>query len=703
MASMKLGSKSEMFYLYGQSWLCSTGLPSDVIIEIGDTSFHLHKFPLISRSKVLESMMKEISSEHEKSVLELHDLPGGAKAFLLVAKFCYGVKMELTAPNVVGLRCAAEHLQMTENYGEGNLITQTEHFLNHVFSYWTDTLEALKTCEEVLPFAEELHITSRSIHSLVLKVADQSLVSFPVSTSQSVTQSPDDAEVWNGISLTPKTSGEDWWFEDVSSLSLPLYKRFMQGASARQMKPKRIAESLVYYAKKHIPLLRSQASSQNGNSSSFKSTISTPSEADQRNLIEEIVELLPNEKGIAPTKFLLGCLRTAMALYASSSCCANLEKRIGAQLDEADLEDLLIPNIGYSMETLHDIDCVQRMLDYFMIVEHDVIDSTSNDIEEEGRIVGCSQPESPMAKSHQWLTDSEKEQICRLINCQKLSLEASTHAAQNERLPLRVVVQVLFFEQLKLRTSVAGWFFASDSVENTQNLSANLGLIRNDGNTPPNPVLALDNMKERVAELEKECLSMKQDLEKMMKSKGSWNMLLKKLGCKLVPKPSSNPKVSKPCRKSKISPASTTPMEEKAMEVTELRFEAKVPILWSIMTIVQSEGAAKGTTTTEKAFKRWGRRTPFLRYGLPMISLTVLGSIGLAQLLQGSKDIAKVKDDQEWEIIETKKALSKTGPVNAYNPKKISLEDELKALQQKVDINSYEYKKIPKPNEGNPD
>ncbi|KAG4998018.1 hypothetical protein JHK85_029457 [Glycine max] len=693
------------------SRLCSTGLPSDVIIEIGDTSFHLHKFPLISRSKVLESMMKEISSEHEKSVLELHDLPGGAKAFLLVAKFCYGVKMELTAPNVVGLRCAAEHLQMTENYGEGNLITQTEHFLNHVFSYWTDTLEALKTCEEVLPFAEELHITSRSIHSLVLKVADQSLVSFPVSTSQSVTQSPDDAEVWNGISLTPKTSGEDWWFEDVSSLSLPLYKRFMQGASARQMKPKRIAESLVYYAKKHIPLLRSQASSQNGNSSSFKSTISTPSEADQRNLIEEIVELLPNEKGIAPTKFLLGCLRTAMALYASSSCCANLEKRIGAQLDEADLEDLLIPNIGYSMETLHDIDCVQRMLDYFMIVEHDVIDSTSNDIEEEGRIVGCSQPESPMAKilmdcefqSHQWLTDSEKEQICRLINCQKLSLEASTHAAQNERLPLRVVVQVLFFEQLKLRTSVAGWFFASDSVENTQNLSANLGLIRNDGNTPPNPVLALDNMKERVAELEKECLSMKQDLEKMMKSKGSWNMLLKKLGCKLVPKPSSNPKVSKPCRKSKISPASTTPMEEKAMEVTELRFEAKVPILWSIMTIVQSEGAAKGTTTTEKAFKRWGRRTPFLRYGLPMISLTVLGSIGLAQLLQGSKDIAKVKDDQEWEIIETKKALSKTGPVNAYNPKKISLEDELKALQQKVDINSYEYKKIPKPNKGNPD
>lgn len=83
-----------------------------------------------------------------------------------------------------------------------------------------------------------------------------------------------------------------------------------------------------------------------------------------------------------------------------------------------------------------------------------------------------------------------------------------------------------------------------------------------------------------------------------------------------------------------------------------------------------------------------------------MISLTVFGALGLGHLLQGSKDIAKVKDDQEWEIIETRKALSRTGPVDAYKPKKISLEDELKALQQKVNINDYEYKKIPKPNEG---
>lgn len=103
---------------------------------------------------------------------------------------------------------------------------------------------------------------------------------------------------------------------------------------------------------------------------------------------------------------------------------------------------------------------------------------------------------------------------------------------------------------------------------------------------------------------------------------------------------------------------------------------------------------------TASQFKRWGRKYPFLRYGLPLISLTVLGSVGLAHLIQGSKEVTKEKDDLEWDIIQNTKALSRTGPVDGgYKPKKLSLEEELKALKEKVDINKYEYKRIPKPNE----
>lgn len=124
------------------------------------------------------------------------------------------------------------------------------------------------------------------------------------------------------------------------------------------------------------------------------------------------------------------------------------------------------------------------------------------------------------------------------MDCQKLSLEASSHAAQNERLPLRVIVQVLFFEQLRLRTSISGWLYV-DSLESSQNPSANLGLLKNEetnqtvtGNVEDR-VVGPENMGERVCELEKECLTMKQELQKLVKTKRSWKLFTKKFGLKL--------------------------------------------------------------------------------------------------------------------------------------------------------------------------
>ncbi|KAG0449421.1 hypothetical protein HPP92_027360 [Vanilla planifolia] len=277
-----------------------------------------------------------------------------------------------------------------------------------------------------------------------------------------------------------------------------------------------------------------------------------------------------------------------MILHASPACRENLEKRVGAQLDEALLDDLLIPNLGYTVENLYDVDCVHRMLDHFML-SNQVAITASPDIIDETQLMDTVPSSTPMTmvaklmdgylsevapdvnlklskfqalaalipeyarplddgiyraidiylKAHPWLTDSEREQLCRLMNCQKLSLEACTHAAQNERLPLRVVVQVLFFEQLRLRTSVAGWLFVSDDMGNTNAANGGLILSNNtreiteeiiqeepaDGGTP----MGMLDMKQRVAELENECLSMKQEIEKLGKPKLSWSVICKKL------------------------------------------------------------------------------------------------------------------------------------------------------------------------------
>jgi hypothetical protein len=58
-------------------------------------------------------------------------------------------------------------------------------------------------------------------------------------------------------------------------------------------------------------------------------------------------------------------------------------------------------------------------------------------------------------QAHPMLTEHERKRLCRVMDCQKLSLDACMHAAQNERLPLRVVVQVLFSEQVKISNALA--------------------------------------------------------------------------------------------------------------------------------------------------------------------------------------------------------------------------------------------------------
>lgn len=306
--------------------------------------------------------------------------------------------MELTTLNVVSLRCAAEYLRMTEDYGEGNLIAQTEAFLNEVFSSWTDSIKALETCEEVLPCAEEIHIVSRCIDSLAMKAcADPNI--FNITTSgQTDAQSQESIVVWNGISTATKRQpkGDDWWFEDVSFLNLPLYRRLILAVESRGMKPEIVAASLVHYAKRYLPLMNSQSSFNNANHINPGTTVSIPSEADQRVLLEEIVALFPNKKGVTSPKFLLRLLRTAMVLHASPSCRENLEKRVGAQLDQAVLVDLLIPNMGYSVETLYDIDCFQRILDHFLSTHHDATISASPCIVEEGQFMSGTDTLTPI-------------------------------------------------------------------------------------------------------------------------------------------------------------------------------------------------------------------------------------------------------------------------------------------------------------------
>ncbi|XP_048546600.1 BTB/POZ domain-containing protein At1g30440-like [Triticum urartu] len=593
MACLKLGSRADVFRKQGQDWYCTTGLPSDITVVVGEQSFHLHKFPLLSKSGLLERLIREkIEKGEDSCAIDLSDIPGGAKAFELAARFCYGVKFELTSSNVVHLRCASEYLEMAEEIAEGNLIAQTENFLTQtVLKSWKDSIKALHTCDDVIDLAEKLQVVKKCIDSVATKSStDPDVFGWPVAQYGGPTQSPGGSFLWNGISTgaRPRNCSSDWWYDDVSCLSLPLYKKVISAMEYRGVNQDIIVGSLNHYAKRRLPGLNRRKSISDVSNCLSVSTLTTmPSEEEQRYLLDEIDRLLPFQRGVTSCKLLFGLLRTAIFLKASSSCMSNLERRIGLQLDKATLEDLLITNMSESIEMLYDVDCVHRILDHFLAMDQET-GGASPGIGEDGHLLASPSllpitmvaklidgylaevaPDANLKlpkfvslaaaipdyarpiddglyravdiylKAHPHLSESEKEELCRVMDCQKLSLEACTHAAQNERLPLRVIVQVLFFEQLQLRSSIAECLMISENLEGgSRQLGMPTSSEQHRGGVGwplaarENQALreGMDGMKQRVAELEKECSTMREEIARLGRSRSAGKGRLFSLG-----------------------------------------------------------------------------------------------------------------------------------------------------------------------------
>lgn len=631
----------------GQAWFCTTGLPSDVIIEVDDMTFHLHKFPLMSKSRKLHELITEQENSQETQRIPTHSeprqensdsdiaadkqeiqeeeeeedddqhchitlpgFPGGSESFETAAKFCYGVKIELSADNAAPLRCAAEYLEMTEEYSEANLISKTERFLSQsVLKNIKNSIKTLTSCQGLLPMAEDLGIAQRCIEAIATKAAasDPSLFGWPMNDGAANSKNEANARrKFSNATRGGAAAAAESWLDELGFLSLPFFKSLIFAMKALDVSGEIIESCLIHYAKKYIPGI-----SRTNRKPPPPSSTSAPTANDQREMLETIISNLPREKASrsAPnaTRFLFGLLRTAYILNASEACRLTLEKKIGLQLEQATLDDLLIPSYSYLNETLYDVDCVERILGYFLegmeersatrVEDEDentsvrsaalmlvgkLIDGYLSEIASDANLKpekfyelavalpdharlfddGLYRAVDVYLKAHPWIPEGEREKICGVLDCQKLTLEACTHAAQNERLPLRAVVQVLFFEQLQLRHAIAGTLIAADAgagaeagrlsslgggeeeEEVEENARAVVAARTPEGSSTwiaaarENLVLRtdMDSMRTRVHELERECSSMKKAIEKIDKAgpqghveKGGWRS---KFGCK---------------------------------------------------------------------------------------------------------------------------------------------------------------------------
>ncbi|XP_066331647.1 BTB/POZ domain-containing protein At3g50840-like [Miscanthus floridulus] len=619
-----------------QAWFCTTGLPSDVVIVVGDMTFHLHKFPLMSRSKKLHDLITnkesreasrrgkggdqeedagEIREEEVDVVLEedeeadvhrirLPEFPGGAEAFELAAKFCYGVKLDLTPTTAALLRCAAERLRMSDDHSEDNLVSRADRFISQtVLRNPRDAIRALKSCEGLLPLADDLGLVSRCVDAVAAKAAASTptaLFGWPIA---------DDARDGDRQRRKTGAAAGATWFDDLAGLSLATFTRVIAAMKEHGVGPEVIEGALIAYAKRSIPGLSRTGRHVGGGGGALAAPPS--SDGEQKALLETVIANLPEETikssahtgtavGATTARVLFGLLRTANILHASEASRDMLERRIAARLPDAAVDDLLIPSYSYLVGTLYDVGCVERIVRYFL-EGRDVADEGNEEEGSEaetpgreasrramlavGRLVdaylgeiatdanlkpdkfcdlawalpddarvyddGLYRAVDIYLKAHPGLSEEEKEKVSGVMDGRKLTLEACTHAAQNERLPLRTVVQVLFFEQLQLRRAIARTIMANEGgaagsgEEGGESDGGGTWRMAARGNQMLR--LDMDSMRNRVQELERECTSMRKAIDKMdrrggapvdrgapsVPADGRWGAIVtKRFGCK---------------------------------------------------------------------------------------------------------------------------------------------------------------------------
>lgn len=356
--------------------------------------------------------------------------------------------------------------------------------------------------------------------------------------------------------LAPKQySSSECWFDDACILDMDYFVKTLSGIKAKGVRSDLIGSIITHYACKWLPDLSGAAVSSADKAASNIFEESSPESVTaswmrKRFFVETLVGVLPPEKDSIPCNFLLRLLRTANMVGVEPTYRAEVERRISWQLDQASLKELMIPSFSHTCGTLLDVELVIRLVKRFVSLDDaaksglaiikvaKLVDSylaeaavDANQTMTEFVALAGALPSHARAmddglyraidtylKAHPSASKHERKSLCRLIDSRKLSPEASQHAAQNERLPVRAVIQVLFSEQSKLSRNMNDW---SGSFSATR--SPSLGM------EPPGRCLSkremsmqqmeIRRLKEDVLRLQSQCNNMQVQMDRMMLEK----------------------------------------------------------------------------------------------------------------------------------------------------------------------------------------
>ncbi|KAK2650713.1 hypothetical protein Ddye_018202 [Dipteronia dyeriana] len=529
----------------------------DLEVDVnGEETFMVDKKIISSYSGRLSKLFGKLTVTKGNLKVIFNDFPGGAKNFELMSRFCYNNgRIDITPSNISLLHCAAYFMEMNKycTSDKHNLLEETEKSLEEI-NYWTwsELLTALKQCQDLLPVANFSSLLEKFMDSLVGRVALSSETSPCASTS-----SPDSSgfrfscDSRSTESLKNSFSRVAWWFEDVLILSPTVVEMVIKTMVSRKLDHVIINRFLFYYQKSKF----------------YNAT------ADEKcKVLESVIDMLDTlDRSSVSCKSLFGVLRISTNLNISKSSRSKLESMIGYQMDQATLDNLLVPSPN-GTNYLYDVNLVLRfskaflrggggggsqvslmllrkvasLMDFyiaevapdpcvkpskFLALAMALPDSARDSFDEMYRAIDM------YLEVHAGLSEEEKIKICCALNYEKLSAETCIHLSQNAKFPSKSAVQALISQQFKLKNllhSTNGSKCCTDSPcsfnteagnkgkkgESDQQVVLYSGKI--DDSTDNEKLRAhLQGMQCRVMELEKVCRKMQTQMAKIMKSKVS--------------------------------------------------------------------------------------------------------------------------------------------------------------------------------------
>ncbi|KAJ1264657.1 hypothetical protein BS78_08G017000 [Paspalum vaginatum] len=445
-------------------WVSSQSheIPADLTVRVGDSVFPLHKAVMVPRCGYIRRAVAAAAANDTDDPaaaveLDLSALPGGAGAFEKAARCCYGAAdFEATARDAAALRCAAAFLDAAD------LARRAEEFLaRSALRTLPGAVAVLRSCEALLPAAEELGVARRAADAVALALC---------------------------ASEAPASPGQ--WAAELAPAS---FRRVAAALRCRGAGPEVVAAEAGAYAE--LALAEVLAGPRGC--------------APHRALIEAVVDALPPAADAPlPAALLCRLLHAAVAAGAAAETCRDLELRVAAVLDQATPGDLL----RVAGERARNADTVRRVIAAFVERQEAqakapeeggrgsvsggadqpgagalekvarTVDEVAAEIAAEaalpvskfvgvaGAVPKDARPSHDCLyravdvylKAHPALDEIEREKVCSVMDPLRLSHHARLHASQNKRLPLQAVLSALYYDQLKLRSGAGdeddgGW------------------------------------------------------------------------------------------------------------------------------------------------------------------------------------------------------------------------------------------------------